>query len=300
MANFTAPPIWETQNESESIRLLAAQRQSYSDAKMIHFSQMTLTFTGGILVATSTFLFEAFRPVLAAALGCLLLGLSVVASSREKRKIEIAASIQEKFDTEVFQLNWSRAHKVSTPSASEVARAALRHRGGNLNNWYSLNQPVNRPLDVLICQRANLGWGIATHRAWAATVLCTGLAILGTATVFVSLSGMPATKALLGVYIPLLPAFKETGETWLSNSRSAALKEEADLEAAKIWNSSMQSRRAPTEQHCRKLQDKILESRMTNSLIPDWFNGMLRNREESVMKLGTSDYVNQAKKRGLA
>ncbi|WP_406060630.1 S-4TM family putative pore-forming effector [Streptomyces sp. NBC_01077] len=299
MSNSTTPPIWEAQNSDASLRLLAAQRRTYSDAKVLHFVRVSIIATAGSLIAVSTFILNPFRPMVGAAASFVLLILSVASSSREKRKIESAAAIQERFDTDVFRIPWPGSSTLTKPSAADVARAALRHKGGNLQDWYGLNSPVARPLDVLICQRANLGWGIATHRAWAALTLWLGVGLLAVATCSAVLARLALLEAVVGIYAPLVPIFKELIDAWQKNSQSAKLKEEVDSEAAKLWNSSIKTKRPPSESQCRKLQDRILETRLNGALIPDWFNALLRKREESVMRLGTNDYVSQSREAGF-
>ncbi|MEV3993211.1 S-4TM family putative pore-forming effector [Streptomyces sp. NPDC049837] len=299
MTGSTTPPIWEAQNSDASIRLLAAQRQTYSDAKALHFARVSIVATAGSLITISTFFLHPFRPVVGAVAGFTLLILSITSSSREKRKIESAAAMQEQFDTSIFRIPWPGTVRLNKPSAADVARASLRHRGSNLENWYSLNASIARPLDILICQRANLGWGIATHRSWAALNLWIGITLFTAITCAAILFRLSLLEATVGVYAPLTPTFKELIDAWLKNSQSAKLKEEVDSEAARLWNSAIKSKRPPSDSQCRRLQDRILESRLTGALIPDWFNALLRQREESVMRMGTDDYVSQSLEAGF-
>ncbi|MEU3286778.1 S-4TM family putative pore-forming effector [Streptomyces longwoodensis] len=299
MHSYTTPPIYEAQNTESSLRLLAAQRQTYSDAKLLHFTKLSIILCGGLATAATTFALDPFRPLIGALSGILLLILSITASSREKKKVAAAAAMQEEFDTSVFQLPWVRSGKVHHPSASEVARASMRHKGGNLRDWYAINAKIARPADVLICQRVNLGWGVATHRAWAAFACALGILLLSVATIFAVLGGLSLMASILGVYVPMIPSVKELIEVWISNSRSAQLKEEADRSAGEMWEAVVVKGKLPTEAQCRKLQDVILSGRRKNALIPDWFYRALRSREEAVMRLGISDYLEQGQRQGL-
>ncbi|MFF8559811.1 S-4TM family putative pore-forming effector [Streptomyces albidoflavus] len=299
MRSFTTPPIYEAQNADPSLRLLAAQRQTYSDAKLLHFAKLSIIVCGGLATAAATFILAPSRPLIGAVSGALLLFISIVGSSREKKKVAAAAAMQEEFDTSIFQLPWARGSKVSRPSASEVARASMRHRRGNLRDWYGLDAKIARPADVLICQRVNLGWGVATHRAWAACAFSLGGLILVAATVSATLGHLSIPDSIIGVYVPLIPAIKELVEVYLANSRSAQLKEEADRSAGVLWDSVATKGKLPTEVQCRKLQDVIFSGRRKNALIPDWFYRALRSREEAVMRLGISDYLEQGRRQGF-
>jgi hypothetical protein len=299
MHNFTTPPIYEAQNTESSLRLLAAQRQTYSDAKLLHFAKLSIILCGGLAAAATTFVLDPFRPLIGALSGILLLILGIAGSSREKKKVATAAAMQEEFDTSVFQLTWVRSGKVHHPSASEVARAAMRHKRGNIRDWYGINAKIARPADVLICQRVNLGWGVATHRAWAACAFFLGILLLFMATISAVLGSLSLLASILGVYVPLIPVVKELIEVWISNFRSAQLKEEADRSAGEMWEAVVVKGKLPTEAQCRKLQDVILSGRRKNALIPDWFYRALRPREEAVMRLGVSDYLEQGRRQGL-
>ncbi|MET8970000.1 S-4TM family putative pore-forming effector [Streptomyces hydrogenans] len=299
MNSFTDPPIWESQNSEGCLRLLSAQRQTYSDAKILHFVRVSVVIFSGAGAAILTLSVQSFRPVVGAAAGFFLLVLSLASSAREKRKIESAAAMQEVFDTTVFRLPRSMKVKISSPSAAEVARASLRHKGKGLENWYGIESRVARPLDVLICQRANLGWGIVTHRSWAAVNLWFGILLILAATIASIVTGLTLLEAALGVYAPLVPTFKEVAESWIKNQQSANTKEGLESIADKLWSSSMRSGKAPSESQCRKLQDGILESRMSGVLIPDWFNRFARKREEEVMRLSATDYVEQSAAAGF-
>ncbi|MFF3933785.1 S-4TM family putative pore-forming effector [Streptomyces hirsutus] len=299
MHTFTTPPIYEAQNTDSSLRLLAAQRQTYSDAKLLHFAKLSIVLCGALATVATTFIVDPFRPFIGALSGVLLLILSIAGSSREKKKVTAAAAMQEEFDTSVFQLPWTRGGKVYHPSASEVARASMLHKRGNLRDWYGINAKIARPADVLICQRVNLGWGVATHRAWAACAFSLGVFLLSAATISAVLGSLSLLASILGVYVPLIPAIKELIEVWLSNSRSAQLKEEADRIAGQMWESAVGKGKLPTEAQCRKLQDAILSGRQKNALIPDWFYRALRSREEAVMRLGVNDYLEQGRRQGL-
>ncbi|MET8819048.1 S-4TM family putative pore-forming effector [Streptomyces sp. NPDC058794] len=299
MPTFTTPPIYEAQNTESSLRLLAAQRQTYADAKLLHFAKLSIVLIGGLATVATTFMLDPFKPIIGAASGVTLLILSLAGSAREKKKVDSAAAMQEEFDTSVFQLPWARGGKVRRPSASEVARASMRYKRGNLRDWYGITTRIARPADVLICQRVNLGWGAATHRAWAACAFSLGILLLSAVTVAAILGSLSLLAAIIGVYVPLIPAIKELIEVWRSNSRSAQLKEEADHSAGEMWESVVRKKKLPSEAQCRKLQDDILAGRRKNALIPDWFYRALRSREEAVMRLSVGDYLEQGRQQGF-
>ncbi|WUR91064.1 S-4TM family putative pore-forming effector [Streptomyces sp. NBC_01262] len=295
----TDPPILSAQNSQRSLRLLAAQRRLYSDAKVIHFARISTVLGAGIAISSLSLAFNSLRPLIGTASGLLLFLFSVVGSAREKRKQREAAAVQEEFDTSLYRLEWNN-EIAARPNNSLVARAAARHRGGGLENWYGDTGSVVRPLDVLICQRSNLGWSISLHAYWAAGAVWCGVFTISSTVMACGLTGMSFNSALLGVFSPLVPVVRELIEIWRLNSESLRLKEEADARGAQLWDTAMKSGIIPSEAECRKLQDVIFSSRQKNALIPDWFYQWRRNAEEDAMRLGVEDYVLQAAEVGMA
>ncbi|MET9967996.1 S-4TM family putative pore-forming effector [Streptomyces sp. NPDC006356] len=297
MPSRTNPSITEAQNQERSIRLLSAQRRMYADAKVIYNLRLSVIMSGGIIGATCALIFTQARPVIGAATGVILLSLSIAGAATEKSKVKDAAAVQEEFDTSIFQLPWNQS-KTQRVSPSEVARASLRHKGSGLTNWYADTEEAPRPLDVLMCQRSNLGWGISMHRSWAMAAMSSALAVLIIAAIPCLLMHLSFSAALFGVYAPLIAVTKELLEIWRSNLESAIRKELAEGRAIHLLTNSLETGEIPTESDCRELQDEILESRQTNAMIPDWYYRIRRDKDEKAMHLSVMDYIEQAKNKG--
>lgn len=104
MTRPTVPAIKDQQNTDRSLRLLAAQRRLYSDAKAIHNARFAIILAAGTTGAALALTLPSLRPQIGFSVGLLLFVISVMGGSREKRKIKEASSIQEEFDVEIFQI----------------------------------------------------------------------------------------------------------------------------------------------------------------------------------------------------
>lgn len=107
------------------------------------------------------------------------------------------------------------------------------------------------------------------------------------------------SDAMLGIFAPLTPSIKEIFDMWRNNLESARSKEKGESKAAALWDKSMDSQVTPTLQECREIQDRILLSRQSNPIIPDWFYWLFRNRNEGAMQTSVADYVEEARSHGL-
>ena len=161
-----------------------------------------------LLTITTALALPDARPVVGSIGGALTFLFSVLGSDREKRRRKEAAFVQEEFDTYVFDLPWND-FAADRPSPTLIAEAAARYTDGRTHDWYPDTDPVVRPLDVLICQRSNLGWGSSIHRFYAA-VLSGVLVLLAVAGVVIALViGLSFAHALIALLIPLLGPARE-------------------------------------------------------------------------------------------
>jgi hypothetical protein len=277
---------------------LGAQRRLYSDAKNIYNLRTSLVFASSILSVTAVCLLPGVRIYIGATAAFIGFGLSLLGSSREKRKAREASSAQELFDVTVFGLPWNDV-LADRPSSSVVNEAALRYTKDDLRDWYTDTQSVPRPLDILICQRSNLGWSISAHRAWAATVAGFTLFLVCCTTLLSLLLNATLAGAIVGFYLPLLPAVKEAIEIWRANLDSLQTKQKAESKALVMWRRAIEQGEKPSDHDCRQLQDCILISRQSNAPIPDWFYDKRKQRSQETMDMSVADLVQEVAQAGL-
>ncbi|MEG8281060.1 S-4TM family putative pore-forming effector [Streptomyces sp. AHA2] len=286
------------QNDDKPLRLLAAQRQLYDDAKRIHNFRTSLIIAGGIVGAALSITLPSARQALGVSVALTLLFVSILGSAREKRKTKQAASVQEEFDTYVFGLPWN-ATLADRPSTAVIAEAAERHRPRNLRDWYSDTEDLPYPLDVLVSQRSNLAWGVSDQRRWSAALAGFAILTLSLASIACALIGLSFTDSVTAIFAPLIPAIKEVFEMWRASTESVKMKEATEARIAQIWETSLRQKKPPKLTTCRELQDQMCTIRQVNAAIPSWFYWFLRDKNEKVMRVSVADYVAEARQQGL-
>jgi hypothetical protein len=177
--------VTENQNSPENLRLLAAQRHLYTQAKRLHLWCVAGT-VGLAAIAPLIFLvWPGSKKVLAILGGIWTVTSRLVLEGIEAKKIKQAAAIQEQFDVGLFGLSWNRT-LVGNKVKPELIHSAARDFHGNqekLKNWYADPGNIPRPLSILLCQRTNLvwDWRLRRHCAWGislATLALFGLGII--------------------------------------------------------------------------------------------------------------------------
>lgn len=291
MAAEARTPIAVAQNTEYSRRLLAAQSRLYTDAKVLHDGRVITVVLLAVATIAVALAFPGARQTVGAVGGAITFLWSVIGSSREKRRRREAASVQEEFDTHVFGIP-TNDFAVDRVSPTLVAEAASRYKGNRTKDWYPDPRPVIYPLDVLICQRSNLGWGSSTHRYYAACLLAALLALVFSGFTVAGVAGLSLVEALVVVLVPLLSPARELIEAIRANHESSDIKAKTESKVLKLWQRGMESPGAVTMEDCRSVQDRILQIRQSNAHIPDWLDNLRRGRNESAMR-ESADYLKE-------
>jgi hypothetical protein len=281
-------PINLRQEDPYAQRLLAAQSRLYSDAKHIRTFRLPVTFSLAALSVMAALMFPDARRGLGLAGALVSLGWSALAFGPERRKRMTAAATQEEFDCYVFDLPW-KASAVDHPSATTIAEAAGRYKGNRLTDWYPRTGPLPRPLDVLVCQRSNLGWGTAAHRQYATFLAGTLIALF-----LVICAVIWLVDDGIFLVLPLAAPAKDLFELGREHRTSAESKDSAEAKVRKFWDEALADPSGVTLSDCRDIQDLILTTRRTNASVPDWFDNRRRNAYETSMRQSTEYYIEQA------
>ncbi|MEB3023566.1 S-4TM family putative pore-forming effector [[Mycobacterium] crassicus] len=298
MHSHTTPAISLAQNTQQSQRLIAAQARLYSDVK--RDSALRLAVIAAVAVSLSWVSINNDSTTAVGTVGGLAaLVLQALVTWRERRKVSLASAIQEQFDTEVYQLPWNSVVVRHRPNGQDIARAAARYKGDRTRDWYPDTGRVVRPLDILICQQSNVGWGIPVHRIWSWTLAgaaIAGVLVLGLVWKAASLSPSGGLDAIV---VPFLSVMWEVFEHVRTNLASARAKDEIQQLMLDDWNTATTGGQLPTVERCRLFQDQIVGIRRTNAHVPDWFDRALRTKNERAMRTTSHDMVAAAKRAGL-
>ncbi len=288
----TRPSITAAQNSPRAVRLVSAMARLYSDAKAIHHWRLALVLTLAMGTAGTGLAVPQVRPSLTAVGGLVLFVVALVVTGVEKRRRTLAVEVQEEFDTLVFQLPWNTV-LVDRPPRLVIEDAAARYTAGRAEDWYPGTGRVQRPLDILICQASNLGWGASSHRRWAG-LLGALLALIAVTIAAVTWSAeLSVGECVLTLLLPALAPAKEVIEMLRGNLEVAAAKESVERRILGLWKAAMGGATVTVEE-CRAIQDRIVQLRQSTAYVPDWLDRRQRGQSEDAMRKSADALVREA------
>src|SRR5699024_4574510 len=319
MNDGTQHQISTVQNTEHAQRLLAAQSRLYTVAKRLHDTRVLTAFGLALLTAVAAFTFPVGHVVIVPVGRTVTFFWSALGSGREKTLRKQGAFVQEEFDTYVFDMPWN-AWAAEHPSPMCIAEAADRYRGNRTKDWYPDTGTVARPLDVLICQRSNLGWGASIHRVYANLLiglltvfiplgaainpgygklligLLLVLILLGAAIAFIG--NVTTAEAVTTFVVPLLGPVRELLEMIRNNCDSSNTKARVELKIHDLWEHALRDNQKITIADCRTVQDQILNIRQVNAHVPDWLDNLRRARNETLMRQSAAHLIEEAVRHG--
>jgi hypothetical protein len=206
--------------------------------------------------------------------------------SRQTALTAQAAAVQEQFDIYVFGMpNASR--RPALPTLEDIARVAGADEQlpqiaeeEKLLGWYPVDESVDGLTSIAIAQRANASYTNRllrlTATIWAASVACWAIALVA-ATIVADLT---ATQFLLGILLPLLPAFLDATQYVTGVRRSAA--DKAAL-AATIEDHLNGSTDPVLSEDVMVWQSQLFDLRRSAPEVPDFIYKLTRRRNEQAM-----------------
>lgn len=289
------------QNAEAAIRLLAAQRELYGQAKQLHGWHLLLLGPLPVVLALVVLFVPGWRWFAGlSAMAVLALEASWLAPG-QKRLREAAARVQERFDAMVLGLPWNGIACGAPEPLETVAREAARHRVrghdfGELRDWYGDPRLNALPLVLarLVCQRSNCWWDSAQRRRYARTIgamlggLAAGLVVAGAA------MGLSAQVLLLaaGVTAPLMVlAYRQWFEQREAADRLDRLRERGEG----LWRQALDHPdRHALETESRRLQDEIFDHRKRTPGVFDFIYRRMRAEHEAQMNASVQALVDEA------
>jgi hypothetical protein len=224
----TSATIKSRQNDTDAFRLLIAQRRLYRRAKR----WLSLRWIGMVIIGIGAPIISILWPSLSVASGAiagawLFLGRTLLVFFQGALTTK-AASVQEQFDFYVFQMP-DNANRSTLPTLEDIAKVAgpddqipavaAREK---LLDWYPIDPSDDGAVSVAVSQRANASYTDSLMRTtaivWAvATVVWIVILIVVSVVLGLSLSGF-----ILGVALPVLPAFLDVVQYVAGVWRSAS------------------------------------------------------------------------------
>lgn len=293
----TSAIIKKRQNDSDSLRLLIAQRRLYRKAKR----WLGLRWIGMVIIGIAAPVVAVAWPSSAVVTGAiaglwLFFGRTLLLWAQGALTAR-AASVQEQFDFYVFQMPDS-ANRSTLPTLEEIAAVAgpddqisATAAKEELIDWYPIDTKDSGAVAVAIAQRANASYTDRLLRTtaivWAIATAAWTLALIVLSVVLdVSLSTF-----LLGVALPVLPAFLDVVQyvtgVWRSASDRRAL--------AQGIETRLSGDDGPVEgQDLLVWQQRLFELRRSAPEIPDLLYQVRRTVNERAMRTAADQLSRRA------
>lgn len=290
-SNDYAPPatgndLLRRQDELDALRLLIAQRRLYSRAKL----WLSARWFGMLVIGLAAPILAVIWPqsgviVGSIAGGWLFLGRTIL-MHLQRHYSEQAAAVQEQFDFYVYGMPPGTA-RPKLPSIEEISLVAgpgstiigtaSREK---LLGWYVVPESLPGAVAVAIAQRSNASY---SYRLLRSTGIIWAIVSALWAILLISLcifAGLSLETFLLGVALPMLPAFLDVAEYIVGVLRSSTDR--------KALYEDIESRVRDTEepitgQSLRVWQESLYELRRDAPTVPDFIYKMRRKKNDDAM-----------------
>lgn len=278
------------QNEDKCIRMLAAQRQIYSDVKQMHYF---ILFISIVLPLALNLLADYIKDICGIESSIVLAVLSILAilvvlllERCNNKKIELAALIQQQFDLYVFDMPWNVDIYGKNRNVDEEITEHSMVIYDNVDkrkcllNWYGDDFATeDNKESIYRCQKQNFSWDYDLRNYYQA--FCISVIVV----VVVGLLGwgiyintcLRQWLLVVSYYTPLIVSFVR-----------AIIRIEDD----KIRLLSMKQildDKGPLSKHRLYLaQGSLYDHRKKCYLIPDWYYSIHKNYQEKKQKILSS------------
>ena len=276
--------ICNRQNSIKCLRLLASQRQIYRECKLyenliIVFSVL-LPFVSAIIQS----LYNANNIINAITYIVTIAGMfvGVLTSKYVEKMQETAASIQQSFDLEVFQLPWDNKlfgddrnlNLIISEKSKKILANSKEH--DLLLNWYPNKYdslPLNRA--ILFCQRTNISWDSNIRSIYKISSSLVSV-ILVFIILIISVINNDALLIFLSKLIFILPIMQ-----WLLNTVNSLNK---DIRRIGKFKEVLFMKPRDNKNNLLTIQSYIFEHRKNCTLIPEWFYYLTKKKQENIMQ----------------
>jgi hypothetical protein len=289
------------QNDDDALRLLVAQRRLYSRAKR----WLGLRWFGMLVIGLAAPVVSVVWPDLAVVSGAvaglwIFLGRTVLMSTQSTATAKAAAT-QEQFDFYVFGMPTS-IERSTLPSLEEISiitgpDPALRAVAAdeNLIDWYPIDPSNAGTVSVAIAQRANASYSDRLLRTTAVVWATITAAWIATLIVASAVVGISLVTFLVGVLLPVLPAFLDVVE-YVAGMRKAA-RGRGDL--ARSIEQRLKGNSGPIDGNDLLVwQERLYELRRSTAQVPDMIYRIRRTINERAMKSAAVRLGSQERKSG--
>ena len=285
--NMAKNNIVELENSQVHINQLKAARHLYTKAGRYSISYMVFCVFIPVVISIGRMFLSpdnhfALNAMMAYDVVALVAGFILESSTSKHRNL--AAKIQQLFDSEVFGLEWNSHLWGAKPSLENISDNLGNLSNDGFRNWYdSQIDGLNRMEAILICQRTNLAYDSKLRRRFNYIVSTIAIVVLLLILLVSFYRNEGIQTAIVFVGVPLVPIIK-----WLFSTMKKNLD---DIESCEYLKSFIdnnleklkKNHRSINECTLYRIQDRIYFHRKTAFKIPDClYNIMRKGQEESV------------------
>lgn len=204
------------------------------------------------------------------------------------------AKIHDKFDRNLFDLDWNRAVAGPPPAEEDITDAASRFRGDltRINDWYPDTRDSARPAAVLLCQRSSAVWGRRDHRAYASFLVVISVAWLVAGLVFAVVRRMSLVDYLVSLFLPSQPAFVDAIELIQFHFKQARSKGNIEGKLDEMLEQFL-NRRAIKDRDIEMIQEQLFQFRRDGAYVPTLFYKIRRRRGQLGMQEAADRYLDR-------
>lgn len=290
------------QNSDDNLRLLAAQRQSYNEAKFYRSSYRILVlvpFLISFLVINSYIDATDQYSVIRFLIDLLVLLLGGFLMKKSSLYQVLGANIQQKFDTNIFGLPFEWKIK---QDITEIERLYCKHKKDEniekLRNWYNDEiQNLVYPKDVLAAQKQNLFWTDSVRKDYIffnilifiSLLIFIGLSVF----MFITYSEYPLWKKIYEIFVILLSLYFFLGENILSNYKTIRLLNNANNKFSSLQKHIVDSHDINcSNRMLGDIQEEIFVYRKHGVSVPNYYDRMRKFKLESSSRRMIRDLFN--------
>lgn len=292
--------IIEEQELDRSIQYLAAQKEIYKIGKRTFLFQVLIAVPIPIIISILTPLLgndDHNIMWLFVLYSILATFIEFFCEDKTVKLKKLAASIQEKFDTNVLLINWNKTLIPQKPEDEIIFRYYTKHIKKNkldkLHGWYS-NEIVSVDTNIatLLCQRTNCNYDFTLRKRYSQVIMllagCTFFALF----VFAGNFEITLPQFVSKVLFPSMPIFVLAFKQISSNKDAIKnLEELKNLIENELANIRVYDN---IDIHLiRQIQDKIYLKRINSPLLPEWAYKLLRQNLEDEMNFSIRQKIEE-------
>lgn len=253
-------------------RLLAAQRQTYADAKLVDLANACICLLLPLGATVAQIFLDLPRETLV-----LIWTATVVAGAClpkwSGRLVDEAAAMQQRFDSAVFGIGFENASRDERRAASQANRYRKRRNGDDgksrLDDWYSVDIWGLRAGEAITrCQRQNTEWTKRLLRRCMCVEISVAAVVAALLVILIVCLGIDPFN-LFFLFSIIGWAFQR-----IMGCRDA-------LSRVDKLAHSLSSFRLSSRENILQVQEKIFEYRRARYLVPDWLYDFFRKRDEA-------------------